>query len=174
MYIEPNIDLDSFIKDYHNGLSAKDIKEKYKLTPRQYRRLCEEKRLTRDWEYLKENPQFNKRGKALYYSKIGNKYVIRKVFGKHTVTYGSYRFKEIASYIVEELKKVRWDKSHLENIINNMENEEWYMNLYNEKIRSIRTTIEAEKMKERPDYDRLRRLRKELKMLLKESDIDEY
>lgn len=171
MYIEPNLNYEKFLKDYNAGVSARNLKEKYRLTGRQYRKLCTDNQLTRDYAYLKQNPSFKKKiCTATYYSRIGNKYLIRKVFGNKTTSYGTYHFKEIAEYVVDELKKVDWDKKQLKKIVEKMKREEWYMNLFNAKIRSIRTTIEAEEMKERPNYETIRKLRKELNMLLKEVD----
>lgn len=169
--IEPIIDMDKFKQDYNAGLSAKDIKEKYKLTPRQYRRILTDNELTRDYSFLKKNNQLYHKLNATYYSRIGNRYVIRKVFGSKTITYGGYLFEEEAKHIVDGLKKADWNKRKLKKIIRDMKKEEWHINLYNEKIRSIRQTIEFEEMKDKPNYEQIRKLKKELRMLLKEADL---
>ena len=124
MYTEPSLDFEKFLKDYHDGVSAKNLKEKYCLTGRQYRKLCTENDLTRDYSFLKQNPSFDKKlTTAKYYSRVGNKYLIRKVFGTKTINYGTYHFKEIAEYLVEKLKKVNWNKRKLGKIIREMEEE---------------------------------------------------
>lgn len=173
MYIEPIINFENFLEDYHNGTSARDLKEKYNLTGRQYRKLCTDNNLTRNYTFLKQNKSFEKKlNSATYYSKVGNRYLIRKVFGTKTINYGTYPFEEIAKHIVGELKKVDWNKRKLNKILRDMKQEEWYMNLFNEKIRCIRTTIEAEQMKSNPNFSKIKKLEKDLKKLLKEVDYD--
>lgn len=166
MYIEPSIDLNKFKEDYFLGLSARDIKEKYQITGRQYRKLCEQYDLTRDYETLKKNRNYAKKPKYIH-KNSNNTYTVRKVFGPKYYTYGTYPLNEIAEYIVKELKKVNWDKNKLEIIIRKMKQEEGFMNLINQKIKSLQTTIEFEKKKNNPDYKTINKLEKELKKILK-------
>lgn len=167
MYVEPVINLNDFKIDYFKGLSAKELKEKYNITPRQYRILIRENKLSRDYSFLKKNPHFQKKKK--YYTKTDSgKYLVRKVIGTQTISYGSYFSEKVAQHIVEELKKEHWNKKQLKMILEEMKEEEWYMNLANQKIHALQCSIEVEKKQNKVNWERINKLEKKLKNILKE------
>ena len=169
IYFAPPINLSNFLKDYYDGIPASQLKKKYKLTGRQYRRICEDNNLSRSKDFLNENKHFTKPFVATYITKTQNgTWNVRKTLNGKARSYGTYILKPVAEYIVEELKKVEWDKKELPCIIENMKYEEWYMNLNNQKIKSLQTSIEVEKMKKNPNWHIIKKLEKELKRVLKE------
>ena len=114
--IDPDINIKNFKKDVENGMSAIDLKEKYILTPRQYRKLKENIKRKKPAERKKSkikrniNTEFNEP----YISIDANskKYAIRK----NNIYYGIYETLEIAKEIKKELIKEKWDKSKLNEI----------------------------------------------------------
>ena len=114
--IEPNIDKKSFKKDVEAGVSALDLKEKYVLTSRQYRKLIK--------DIERKKPAKRKRSKMKrtvrtyfnepYISIDANteKYGIRR----SNIYYGLYDDLETAKEVKEKLIEKNWDKSELNNI----------------------------------------------------------
>ena len=118
MMIEPTVDMKAFKKDWENGMSAYDLKEKYILTSRQFRwlkaRLHPRKKPKRkakadfrqrkinDWGIGETYVTFSERGH----------YIVRK--GK--TYYGQYRTLEQAKYVKERLIECNWEKKKLDEI----------------------------------------------------------
>ena len=114
--IDADVNMKEFKKDVENGMSAFDLKEKYILTPRQYRKLKEnikrKKPAERKKRKIKRN--INTKFDEPYISIDVNskKYAIRK----NNIYYGMYETLEIAKEIKKELIKEEWDKSKLNEI----------------------------------------------------------
>ena len=114
--IDADINMKEFKKDVENGMSALDLKEKYILTSRQYRKLTE--------NIKRKKPTQRKKSKMKrtirtffdepYVSIDANtgKYAIRK----DNTYFGLYDSLDIAKEVKKELVKVDWDKSKLNDI----------------------------------------------------------
>lgn len=114
--IDVDINMKEFKKDVENGMSALDLKEKYILTSRQYRKLTE--------NIKRKKPTQRKKSKMKrtirtffdepYVSIDANtgKYAIRK----DNTYFGLYDSLDIAKEVKKELVKVNWDKSKLNDI----------------------------------------------------------
>lgn len=114
--IDPDINIKNFKKDFENGMSAFDLKKKYILTPRQYRKLKEniKRKKPAERKKIKIKRNVNTKFDEPYISIDVNskKYAIRK----NNIYYGMYETLEIAKKIKERLIKEKWDKSKLNEI----------------------------------------------------------
>ena len=98
--------------DYVNGLLVKDLRKKYHMTSRYWQKTRKELEKETGIKRGKVSPNAGK-GKYYYKNRIG-KYVVTKYINDNlTQYYGTYSSQKIASKVVEELKKVDWDKSKL-------------------------------------------------------------
>lgn len=114
--IDAVVNMKEFTKDVEDGMSAFDLKRKYVLTPRQFRKLTE--------NIERKNPIKRKKSKCkrtirthfeepyITIDANSGKYAIRK----DNIYYGMYETLEIAKEIKEELIKEKWDKSKLNEI----------------------------------------------------------
>ena len=114
--IDAVVNMKEFIKDVEDGMSAFDLKKKYVLTPRQFRKLVE--------NIERKNPVKRKKSKMKrtirtyfnepYISIDANsgKYAIRK----DKTYYGMYDSLDIAKEVKEKLIEENWDKSKLNDI----------------------------------------------------------
>lgn len=114
--IDADINMKEFKKDVENGMSALDIKEKYVLTPRQYRKLTEN--IKRKKPTQRKKSKMKRKIHTFFdepYISIDvntKRYAIRK----DNTYYGLYDSLEIAKEVKKELIKVDWDKSKLNDI----------------------------------------------------------
>ena len=114
--IDPVVDMKSFKKDVEDGMSALDLKEKYVLTSRQYRKLTEN--IERKKPSKRKKSKMKRKVRTFfdepYISVDANsgKYAIRK----DNVYYGVYETLDIAKEVKERLKEEDWDKSKLNDI----------------------------------------------------------
>lgn len=116
MMIEPSIDMEKFLSDLDDGMSAYNLQDKYVLTPRQYRHLM------RNIE--RKNNFSMKKSRVKPYverSKFFEPYVTLKQDGhyiirKDKIYYGQYSSLEVARKVKKALVKVDWDKSKLNSI----------------------------------------------------------
>ena len=114
--IDAVVNMKEFIKDVEDGMSAFDLKKKYVLTPRQFRKLVE--------NIERKNPVKRKKSKMKrtirtyfnepYISIDANsgKYAIRK----DKIYFGMYDSLDIAKEVKEKLIEENWDKSKLNDI----------------------------------------------------------
>lgn len=114
--IDAVVNMKEFKKDVESGMSALDLKEKYVLTSRQFRKLTE--------NIERKNPVKRKKSKwkrtirthfdEPYISIDANtgKYAIRK----DNTYYGLYDSLDIAKEVKEKLVEENWDKSKLNDI----------------------------------------------------------
>lgn len=114
--IDAVVNMKEFTKDVEDGMSAFDLKKKYVLTPRQFRKLVE--------NIERKNPVKRKKSKMKrtirtyfnepYISVDANsgKYAIRK----DKTYYGMYDSLDIAKEVKEKLIEENWDKSKLNDI----------------------------------------------------------
>lgn len=114
--IDAVVNMKEFTKDVEDGMSAFDLKKKYVLTPRQFRKLVE--------NIERKNPVKRKKSKMKrtirtyfnepYISIDANsgKYAIRK----DKTYYGMYDSLDIAKEVKEKLIEENWDKSKLNDI----------------------------------------------------------
>ena len=114
--IDAVVNMKEFTKDVESGMSALDLKKKYVLTPRQFRKLTE--------NIERKNPV--KRKKSKYKRTIrthfnepyitidvnSGRYAIRK----DNTYYGLYDSLDIAKEVKKKLIEENWDKSKLNNI----------------------------------------------------------
>ena len=114
--IDAVVNMKEFTKDVEDGMSAFDLKKKYVLTPRQFRKLVEnierKKPIKRKKSKMKRTIRtyFNEP----YISVDANtgKYAIRK----DKTYYGMYDSLDIAKEVKEKLIEENWDKSKLNDI----------------------------------------------------------
>ena len=114
--IDAVVNMKEFTKDVEDGMSAFDLKKKYVLTPRQFRKLVE--------NIERKNPVKRKKSKMKrtirtyfnepYISIDANsgKYAIRK----DKTYFGMYDSLDIAKEVKEKLIEENWDKSKLNDI----------------------------------------------------------
>lgn len=114
--IDAVVNMKEFTKDVEDGMSALDLKKKYVLTPRQFRKLVE--------NIERKNPVKRKKSKMKrtirtyfnepYISIDANsgKYAIRK----DKTYFGMYDSLDIAKEVKEKLIEENWDKSKLNDI----------------------------------------------------------
>lgn len=114
--IDAVVNMKEFTKDVEDGMSAFDLKKKYVLTPRQFRKLVE--------NIERKNPVKRKKSKMKrtirtyfnepYISVDANtgKYAIRK----DKIYFGMYDSLDIAKEVKEKLIEENWDKSKLNDI----------------------------------------------------------
>ena len=114
--IDAVVNMKEFTKDVEDGMSAFDLKKKYVLTPRQFRKLTENierkkpiKRKKSKWKRTIRT-YFNEP----YISIDANtgKYAIRK----DNTYYGLYDSLDIAKEVKKKLIEENWDKSKLNDI----------------------------------------------------------
>lgn len=114
--IDPVVDMKSFKKDVEDGMSALDLKEKYVLTSRQYRKLTEniERKKPSKRKKSKMKRKIHTFFDVPYISIDANtkKYAIRK----DNTYYGLYDDLEIAKEVKKRLVEENWDKSKLNDI----------------------------------------------------------
>lgn len=107
----PNhIDLDEFIVDFSaNGSKAKDLQEKYKISPRQYRLVI---------RYLNKEVK----GKPKYYKSPQRKYIYRSEYGLYVIRkringnyeyFGRFRNLDEAIEMRNRLMENNWNKEIL-------------------------------------------------------------
>ena len=117
MMVEPTINWASFLKDLDQGMSAYNLKEKYTLTPRQYRWIM--RRIIREDGYSKKatglprkkaHKDFNDTYISILKGRKG--FIIRK----NNVYFGNYETLEIARKVKMKLIEANWDKSKLNDI----------------------------------------------------------
>lgn len=114
--IDADVNMKEFKKDVENGMSALDLKEKYILTSRQYRKLTENIKRKKPTQRKKSKMKRTVRTffEEPYVSIDANtgKYAIRK----DNTYFGLYDSLDIAKEVKRELVKVDWDKSKLNDI----------------------------------------------------------
>ncbi len=114
--IDADVNMKEFKKDVENGMSALDLKEKYILTSRQYRKLTENIKRKKPTQRKKSKMKRTVRTffEEPYVSIDANtgKYAIRK----DNTYFGLYDSLDIAKEVKRELVKVNWDKSKLNDI----------------------------------------------------------
>lgn len=116
MFVEPTLNMNEFLEDVKNGMSAYNLQDKYVLTPRQYRWLMRGVVREKGYDLKKTGVR---RGK--YRSKFDEPFVTVRPNGKYLVRkdeiyYGQYDTLEIARQIKKELIKVNWDKKEINTI----------------------------------------------------------
>lgn len=103
--------------DYINDkLSTAQIKEKYNLTTKFFGNLVHQINEETGFSRGELKPKKQRKHKFYYYDRIHKGFRVQKTVGGEQRYYGIYRNKETTEKIVEELKKVDWDKSQLEAI----------------------------------------------------------
>ena len=114
--IDADVNMKEFKKDVENGMSALDLKEKYILTSRQYRKLTENIKRKKPTQRKKSKMKRTIRTffEEPYVSIDANtgKYAIRK----DNTYFGLYDSLDIAKEVKRELVKVDCDKSKLNDI----------------------------------------------------------
>lgn len=114
--IEPTIDMESFLKDVKDGMSAYNLQDKYTLTPRQYRYIM--RGVTRQKGYSLKKTGVRH---GHYRSKFHEPFVTKRKTGKYLIRkgdtyYGQYDTLEIARQVKKGLVKCNWDKTQLNSI----------------------------------------------------------
>ena len=105
-----------FTKDVEDGMSAFDLKKKYVLTPRQFRKLTEnierKKPIKRKKSKMKRTIRTYFNEPYISIDANTGKYAIRK----DKTYYGLYDSLDIAKEVKEKLIEENWDKSKLNDI----------------------------------------------------------
>lgn len=114
--IDAVVNMKEFTKDVEDGMSAFDLKKKYVLTPRQFRKLVENIERKKP---IKRKKSKYKRTIRTYFNEPyisidanSGKYAIRK----DKTYYGMYDSLDIAKEVKEKLIEENWDKSKLNDI----------------------------------------------------------
>ena len=114
--IDAVVNMKEFTKDVENGMSAFDLKKKYVLTPRQFRKLVENIERKKP---IKRKKSKMKRTIRTYFNEPyisidvnTGKYTIRK----DKTYYGLYDSLDIAKQVKKKLIEENWDKSKLNDI----------------------------------------------------------
>ena len=114
--IDAVVNMKEFTKDVEDGMSAFDLKKKYVLTPRQFRKLTENIERKKP---IKRKKSKMKRTIRTYFNEPyisidvnTGKYAIRK----DKTYYGLYDSLDIAKEVKEKLIEENWDKSKLNDI----------------------------------------------------------
>ena len=114
--IDAVVNMKEFTKDVENGMSAFDLKKKYVLTPRQFRKLTEnierKKPIKRKKSKMKRTIRTYFNEPYISIDANTGKYTIRK----DKTYYGLYDSLDIAKEVKEKLIEENWDKSKLNDI----------------------------------------------------------
>ena len=114
--IDAVVNMKEFTKDVENGMSAFDLKKKYVLTPRQFRKLVEnierKKPIKRKKSKMKRTIRTYFNEPYISIDANTGKYAIRK----DKTYYGLYDSLDIAKEVKEKLIEENWDKSKLNDI----------------------------------------------------------
>ena len=114
--IDAVVNMKEFTKDVENGMSAFDLKKKYVLTPRQFRKLTEnierKKPVKRKKSKMKRTIRTYFNEPYISIDANTGKYTIRK----DKTYYGLYDSLDIAKEVKEKLIEENWDKSKLNDI----------------------------------------------------------
>lgn len=114
--IDAVVNMKEFTKDVEDGMSAFDLKKKYVLTPRQFRKLTEnierKKPIKRKKSKMKRTIRTYFNEPYISIDANTGKYAIRK----DKTYYGLYDSLDIAKEVKEKLIEENWDKSKLNDI----------------------------------------------------------
>lgn len=114
--IDAVVNMKEFTKDVEDGMSAFDLKKKYVLTPRQFRKLVEnierKKPIKRKKSKMKRTIRTYFNEPYISIDANTGKYTIRK----DKTYYGLYDSLDIAKEVKEKLIEENWDKSKLNDI----------------------------------------------------------
>lgn len=114
--IDAVVNMKEFTKDVEDGMSAFDLKKKYVLTPRQFRKLTEnierKKPVKRKKSKMKRTIRTYFNEPYISIDANTGKYAIRK----DKTYYGLYDSLDIAKEVKEKLIEENWDKSKLNDI----------------------------------------------------------
>ena len=114
--IDAVVNMKEFTKDVEDGMSAFDLKKKYVLTPRQFRKLVEnierKKPIKRKKSKMKRTIRTYFNEPYISIDANTGKYAIRK----DKTYYGLYDSLDIAKEVKEKLIEENWDKSKLNDI----------------------------------------------------------
>lgn len=114
--IDAVVNMKEFTKDVENGMSAFDLKKKYVLTPRQFRKLVEnierKKPIKRKKSKMKRTIRTYFNEPYISIDANTGKYAIRK----DKTYYGLYDSLDIAKQVKKKLIEENWDKSKLNDI----------------------------------------------------------
>lgn len=114
--IDAVVNMKEFTKDVEDGMSAFDLKKKYVLTPRQFRKLVEnierKKPIKRKKSKMKRTIRTHFNEPYISIDANTGKYAIRK----DKTYYGLYDSLDIAKEVKEKLIEENWDKSKLNDI----------------------------------------------------------
>ena len=105
----------SFINDFEN-MSVYDLRKKYDLSDKKYRRLKEKLGLGKKKQVRRETAFHFSYPYSKFYYKYDDRYIItRRIKGK-SIHFCSCKSEETAKKTVELLKKYNWDKSKVPQI----------------------------------------------------------
>lgn len=114
--IDAVVNMKEFTKDVEDGMSAFDLKKKYVLTPRQFRKLTEnierKKPIKRKKSKMKRTIRTYFNEPYISIDANTGKYAIRK----DKTYFGMYDSLDIAKEVKEKLIEENWDKSKLNDI----------------------------------------------------------
>ena len=114
--IDAVVNMKEFTKDVEDGMSAFDLKKKYVLTPRQFRKLNEnierKKPVKRKKSKMKRTIRTYFNEPYISIDANTGKYTIRK----DKTYYGLYDSLDIAKQVKKKLIEENWDKSKLNDI----------------------------------------------------------
>lgn len=114
--IEPTINMQEFKKDWLDGMSAYNLKEKYKLSSRQFRwlkdRIVARKKPKRKATGIQKRKYLHYDFNEPYISMNRGYYLLRK----DKIYYGRYRTLEQAKYVKKRLVEEKWNKDKLNEI----------------------------------------------------------
>ena len=114
--IDAVVNMKEFTKDVEDGMSALDLKKKYVLTSRQFRKLTEnierKKPIKRKKSKMKRTIRTYFNEPYISIDANTGKYAIRK----DKTYYGLYDSLDIAKEVKEKLIEENWDKSKLNDI----------------------------------------------------------
>ena len=108
--------MDDFTKDWLDGMSAYNLKEKYKLSSRQFRylkaRLGRRKKADRKATGIHKKKYKDYDFNEPYICLQNGFYIVRK----NKIYFGQYRLLEQAKYVKQRLIEEEWNKSKLNQI----------------------------------------------------------
>ena len=114
--IEPSINMNEFKQDWLNGMSAYNLKTKYKLSSRQFRwlkdNLVPRKKPQRKATGIHKRKYVKYDFNEPYISMNQGYYMIRK----DKIYYGRYKTLDEAKYVKARLIEEGWDKKKLDSI----------------------------------------------------------
>jgi len=108
-YVDWETICDEFTDDFlHSELDNKELKEKYGMSHGEFKQYCNIVKMNHN---LTRRPFWkHRKGKAKYYYKVKNGFIICKRYGNDYVYLGFVSSLKVAEQLVEMCKNLSWDR----------------------------------------------------------------